>query len=677
MRAFKVTLALLIFSAAGAGAEWRVETVGEARFYGSDSPVMTLDQHGGPHILYYSAHTDYSLKYCYRAQGGWEIENVEIGPELEPVAISADGHGVVHLYYVDREEGSFKYAVRTDSGWDVVTVNPGVIFGAVAAVRDHRGSTHIAYYDETNEKLKYVQSDGRTWKGEVVAAGIEVIGQLAISLDGSGVPHITYYKSEWPRNSGLVYARRNGKKFDVTVIDDLSYWSVSQSLAVGKQGRAYVANYDSIDDDLDCVYIAGGTTTNIIVDNKKLVGMGNAIALRSDGKPCISYYSRYRLKFAYDTGKGWCVRTVDTIDDARSPWESRTALALDGGDRPHIAYYDWVAEKVMYATWEEADWRVTTVDEGEVNIDRSSAALTARWSDTGALVEAGEPWRPIITPDNYYDDNDRRAPIPIRAKPQKDAPVVKTISEDTQVEVIGGRSVWGSYESFGEEEYTYFVWLKVRAGGAEGWVNRFPLRQEFVGGAVPMWEEVVDMTRVTFTAPYAPLYEGPSTEYPVVREEWGREIDAGSTYTVRARCGDWLCVKGGWLPADSSGLDFEYLGFIWEPYEYALFCFYLPQGNEIGRIFYTYTAYFKLAELPDDDPLFTFKIARGEFVVTPKKLRSYGFYETSQGDYEVVITPPIKREDIEAITFAVGGDGERIQFTVDPREAWAEYDEQK
>ncbi|UCH79060.1 MAG: hypothetical protein JSU81_03685 [Candidatus Coatesbacteria bacterium] len=663
----------------GAGAEWEIETVGEALFYGSDSPVIAVDQNGGPHISYYSAHIDYSLKYCYRARGEWEVENVQIGPKLEPVAISADATGAVHLYYVDREEGSFKYALRNDSRWDIVTVNPGVIFGAVGAVRDRRGNTHIVYYDETNEKLKYVRSDGRTWKGEVVAAGIEVIGPLAISVDGSGVPHITYYKSEWPRNSGLVYARWNGKKFEVKVVDDLAYWTVAHSLAVDDQGRVYVANYDSIDDDLDCVYIAGGTTKNQVIDNKKCVGLGNALAVRSEGKPCISYYSRYRLKFAYETSNGWCVRTVDTIEDLRSPWETRTALALDGKDTPHIAYYDWVAEKVMYATWEDADWRMTTGDEGEVDIDRSRAALTANWDDAGALIEPGEPWRPFITPDNYYDDNDRRAPIPLRAKPEKDAPVVKTIVEDTQVEVIDGRSVWGTYVDglLEEDVYSYFVWLKVRAGEVEGWVNQLPFREGFVGGEVPMWEGVVNMTRVTFTAPYAPLYEGPSTEYPVVREEWGRGIEAGSTYTVLARCGDWLCVKGAWLPADTAGLEFEYLGFIWEPYEYALFCFYLPRGNEIGRIFYTYRAYFKLAELPDEDPLFSIKTKAGEFAIVPKTLRRYGFHETSQGDYEVVISPPVRREDIEAVTFTVGGGGERIKFTLDPREAWAEYDAQK
>jgi len=101
-----------------------------------------------------------------------------------------------------------------------------------------------------------------------------------------------------------------------------------------------------------------------------------------------------------------------------------------------------------------------------------------------------------------------------------------------------------------------------------------------------------------------------------------------------------------------------------------IFCFYLPEGEEIDSVFYTFRSYFMWCYVVDEDPRLTVTTAEDKFVVAPNKIRDYGFHETSQGDYEAALPRSVKREDITSITFAVGTEGEGMKFTVDPREAW-------
>ncbi|MEE9455765.1 MAG: hypothetical protein V3W11_01275 [bacterium] len=66
-------------------------------------------------------------------------------------------------------------------------------------------------------------------------------------------------------------------------------------------------------------------------------------------------------------------------------------------------------------------------------------------------------------------------------------------------------------------------------------------------------------------------------------------------------------------------------------------------------------------------------MAAGEtFELVPRKNDYSGGYECVDYYFEFTFPHPVRRDDIEAITFSVGDEGERVHFTVDPREAWRE-----
>lgn len=330
----------------------------------------------------------------------------------------------------------------------------------------------------------------------------------------------------------------------------------------------------------------------------------------------------------------------------------------------------------VFLVWAAAgEGPVSAEDPEGVDVDTSLLVLTAKWDPGRLRWEPGEPWRPVLTPLYYRGDTGYPASIPLRAAPRGDAEAVGEIGEDSRVEVVGGVSVWTPLDPILSTEKQYVVWLKVKGGELEGWVDQLPIFQEFVGGERACWGEVADLARVTFAEPYEPLYVGAGTSYPEVREEWGRGAKAGRHYRLLARCGDWYCLGrdwgGAWFPADTPGVTVEYLSFVWEPREDMIFCFYLPEGEEIDCVFYTFRSYFKWAHLAEEEPALKITTPGEEFEIAPKLARRYGFHETSQGDYEAALPRPVKREDITAITFAVGRGNGRIKCTFDPREAWA------
>jgi hypothetical protein len=218
--------------------------------------------------------------------------------------------------------------------------------------------------------------------------------------------------------------------------------------------------------------------------------------------------------------------------------------------------------------------------------------------------------------------------------------------------------------------------LKVRAAGVEGW-----LRAQYV--TVP--EAVVG-----FAAPYAPLREGPSRRAAPVKPEESYQADrgwgltaaapAGAFFPLEARCRDWLSVGGGWLPADTPGLMFYVLTYEWLPYPEdscgLKYTFYFPVGEYVARVIYEAVGYCLSLELYDN-PLLTVITERGEFDATPERRRDLSWHETVWVWYEAVLPRPVKRDNITAVTFTLGEKDEKFEFTVDPREAWAEYDAQR
>ncbi|MGD8717541.1 MAG: SH3 domain-containing protein [Candidatus Zixiibacteriota bacterium] len=681
MRTIIIGIGVALAACAGARAEWEVEAVAAAELNGDDSPSIAVDDGGQPHIAYVTTGKGYGLKYAVRSGGRWDVSDVDVGDVESIAGMVLDRKGRPCILCYSRAKRAFKYVRWTGGDWAVTTFDAGVRFDNVSFTQDGQDRPHVVYFDEAHDEVTYVRWVGGKLITETVADEPYVEGRTAIAVDRDGRPHISYWGGAGAAERTLKYARRSGSGFQVREVDADPDVRPEHTLALDADGTPFIIYYCARKESgipkrsLKCARRTDAGWDVETFDEGRFAGDGSSLALDREGQPHVAYYTRHRLKFAHRTGKGWYVRTLATVPEDRWPRELSTAVALDAEDRPRIAYYDWGAKQVEYAAWNGGEWRVSADDPGEVDIDMSYVALAARWDPTRLRGGSGEPWRPVLTPDNYYGYKGYNGRIPLRAAPREDADVVGELTEDTRVTVVGGVSVWTTLDTIISVD-DYVVWLKVQAGGLEGWVDQLPVRREFVGGKRAGWGDVVDLARVTFAEPYEPLYTGPGASYPVVRDEWGRGTEPGRHYSLLARCGDWYCIGddwgGAWLPADAPGMTVEYLVAVWEPQEDQIFCFYVPDGDVIDGMLYTFRSYFMWAYVEAEDPRLTITTAEGKFVITPTNVRDYGFHETAQADYEAALPRPVKREAVTSITFAVGGDGERITFTLDPREAWAE-----
>jgi len=226
--------------------------------------------------------------------------------------------------------------------------------------------------------------------------------------------------------------------------------------------------------------------------------------------------------------------------------------------------------------------------------------------------------------------------LALYAEPDEEAEIYYDEPGSIEAEVVDGVSILTPYEYRGFEGFNYKTWLKVKAEEGSGWIlahgappHNFLTNFVTEGG----WPA---SALVSFTEPYSPLREGPSTKKAVIKSEvdeneaWALKADvpAGALYEVLARCGDWLCVGrrwygGAWLPADAPGLS--------------------------------------LLTLTTDDAGYELK---------PTYVPGYGGMECGRGFFKLELPVPVERRDITSVTFVTGAPPRRFRITVDPREAW-------
>jgi hypothetical protein len=142
-----------------------------------------------------------------------------------------------------------------------------------------------------------------------------------------------------------------------------------------------------------------GWQTEIVDEGDGSIGQWTSLELDKLDQPHISYYDfgYSRLKYAWREGATW---HTEVVDDPPGPYEDvgrETSLALDGANRPHIAYYDAENDKLKYAWREGMTWHIETLfylgwASGFINslaVDSTDRPHVCYW-DTGMAKHA---WR--------------------------------------------------------------------------------------------------------------------------------------------------------------------------------------------------------------------------------------------------------------------------------------------
>lgn len=665
----RVARALLGGAEATAGGDgtagWETTTVdADAGRYGGKCS-LALDRRGRPHIAYWSNGMEPYISYARWDGEGWRVQMIDdsIGRGDCELTMRLDREDRPHIvygnYFYDKSTPpscdyayACKYARLEGDKWYVAKViaGPGSL-RRLALALDNDGAAHLALVRSENEpggcdELSYGRYDGNAWEWESLTAARVLSEHLSIFLASGTEPRVLCGKAYFVALEGRWEKR------------SVPY---EGSAAVDAPGRLHFAFRD---DGLIYARRTENGWKKEPVDAKWGAGFGASLALDRDGLPYISYRNRYDLRFAHFTGEEWVVHAVEEFNRPAER-DIDTWLAVDDEGRPAIAYFDDFSGSLKCARWRGGEWRNSTPPEADNSKDLTAAGEIVSWYLQGAAFVPADPRHPRRLLNR----------VNIQAEPDEQAEVLLRIREPTEGELLSARSVRKSRgDMAGETWETYEAWAEVKVGDVAGWIpaDCFPMKS------------YANPALVRFAQPYAPLREGPSEEAPVAREDakpgdrWraGGAAAAGQYFFLKGKVADWYCLERGfsaiWAPADAPGLELFYLTYAWHPTDNSDFWFYLPGGDEVDRVFYLADTYRASGGLPWKDPRLEVVAAGETFELVPQDIAYSGGYECVDYYFEFTFPRPVRRDEIEAITFSLGDEGERLYFTVDPHDAWRE-----
>jgi hypothetical protein len=309
-----------------------------------------------------------------RAQSdpGWHVEVVDDGKGDNVgrySALAIDNAGNLHVGYYDEEQKSLRYAFRgPGKRWDIMTVDkPAGTYVSIAV--DALNHPHFAYNSPFETGLHYAYWDGKDWHKLLIDK--EATDHfLSMQLDSKGNPYISYYREVYPDRSYalyLKYAYSDGKTWYVETLDHHMQTGKFNSLALDAKGNPQIAYSQVEAGDLrtarwDGTHWQFGTADARRTHND-YVGIGNSIAVDSDGNPCIAYFdaTARTVKYAWQKDGVW---QTEVVDQLWGLWvfNDRVSLKLDSHGKPHIAFFDHGLGALRYASKNEKGWHAEVVE---------------------------------------------------------------------------------------------------------------------------------------------------------------------------------------------------------------------------------------------------------------------------------------------------------------------------
>lgn len=345
LRAAAVCCGLLWMLMARRGAEavpallgWHFETIDAGAY-----PALALDAGGRAHVAYYDAGT-HDLHYAVREAGGWQVEVADgrdyVGLDA---ALAVDADGYAHISHSSGSVHRLYYTYRDATGWHSETVVDGTPFSRAPLLIDGMGGVHLLYIvsDASADTIVHAVRDGASWAVETVATCVRSVyggcGNLDAALDGTGAIHAVFSERRVGSTRLMVAAQSAGgwTLEPVSGLADLGVSGLQQvALDVDGSGRPHIS-FSSISSLRYAFRDETGWHSETIAGYYR--GLWNDIGVSEAGNPMIAYYDpqRMKLNFAtrYDTG--WQSMVLDDGD-----WVGHfPSLALEHG-YPAVVYQD-------------------------------------------------------------------------------------------------------------------------------------------------------------------------------------------------------------------------------------------------------------------------------------------------------------------------------------------------
>jgi hypothetical protein len=313
------------------------------------------------------------------ASSEWKIELIDQSGTGLYTSIRMDNHGNAHVSYTtDTEEHALRYAFWDHAlkRWFVMTVANGANFSALTL--DSKQRPHISWADygtSIGSKLRYARWDGAAWKIEAIPLNSEVIDfYTSIALDQNDYPTLSFYEYRGPRGTDIAVRMRvvqwNGQYWQALTIDGQNQSGKYNALVTDSQGRVHLA-YANVGAQSAAIRYALRDRGNWNVegiedirDGGKYMGAGACVAVDKNDNPHIVYAnnSDRSIRYAVRNDKHWALEKV--ADIGRPVYADRYAIALTEDGIPYVGYYDGGSGELRVAWRQGSQWRSETVDVG-------------------------------------------------------------------------------------------------------------------------------------------------------------------------------------------------------------------------------------------------------------------------------------------------------------------------
>ena len=253
--------------------------------------------------------------------------------------------------------------------WDIEQVGEGT---KPEIALSPEGAPQIAYMIEDFSGGVFLAVKEGGWQSETVSTGY-FYGPLDYAIDAQGVSHIVYHDHT---SEDATYAFKEGGSWHLEVVSHPGHDGWDSSIALGPAGEVHLSFIDPSQfgsaDGVEWAVRLGGTWSIGGIGSGPIpYEFGTAIAVDGGGRPHLVYHDGSErlnveggsdLFYALLNDQGsWDIEAVDTEGDAGK----FASLALDSERRPHIAYFSWEQRNsgaLKYARWDGAEWEIETID---------------------------------------------------------------------------------------------------------------------------------------------------------------------------------------------------------------------------------------------------------------------------------------------------------------------------
>ena len=396
-----ITAVALCGSVSATDGTWNVETVNDS----GDFSSMALDSNDNPHIAYFDPTSSIQgLKYVNKIGSTWSApEMVDSSVTQGYLDIAIDPSNNPRISYYDSATGHthvLKYAYKDGTGWHTQDLTSTADSGQYNSIAfDSSGNAHISYREMSTGpndwNLMYIKQSGGSWNlPEVVHSegpgGGSVGIDTSIALDSSGNPRISYY-ANFIGLTAYAYKDGTGWHHEYAHQQSDGYSNGDTSLALDSFGYPHISYNEWIDSSHDrLAYVfkdgSGWQTRQIVDSSSNQVGKFTSLALDTENNPHISYYDQTNedLKYAYWTGTGWSITTIDS----NSAVGKYTSIALDSAGNPHIGYIGSVKYASFVPNPQQQDAQSSTVNAA------STSTVNAALNTVG-MQTTGAPLTPL------------------------------------------------------------------------------------------------------------------------------------------------------------------------------------------------------------------------------------------------------------------------------------------